>query len=281
MNIQEQIATAIVRGIEEVGGDVSKATAAAMQCRNVEQWIQQETTKVAISGGAEMAIPGLHSLTIPLGITFLLHKIAHLSWGIGALKGAYVIETEEYSDLRNILAVWANDNNINATMMEHLSINMDTFLHSLSDDGYATLSKTITQAEEAGIDNVIVNSMHVLKMLGDDFAEDEVAIRMVTSVAGDEASDRAIQASVQRSSDRSNTAIIDKQLGTKISMRLALRLAEKLGVRFPAKFIMGFVPIAGVIANAFLNAQTLRGMAQAAEKYYDKPFTRADLENLM
>ena len=63
---------------------------------------------VGLAGGVEMAIPGIHALTIPAGIAFLIHKMAYISWGIGAIKGAYVIETAQHSDLRNILTLWAN-----------------------------------------------------------------------------------------------------------------------------------------------------------------------------
>ena len=103
MSLQEQIAVAITSAFEELGGDANQAVEAARHHSRVDDWVQQETAKIAVAGGVEMAIPGIHALTIPAGITFLLHKMATISWGIGAIKGAYIVETSQYSDLRNIL----------------------------------------------------------------------------------------------------------------------------------------------------------------------------------
>ena len=109
MGLEDTIAEAIVMGMDELAGSPQRAVESAMDCESASQWIKQETTKLAIIGGAEMVVPGLHAFTIPTGISYLLHKMGYISWGIGALKGAYVIETEAYSDLRNILALWANE----------------------------------------------------------------------------------------------------------------------------------------------------------------------------
>ena len=69
MGLQEQIAEAIVIAFDELGGDPQNAVNAAMEHDTVESWLQQETTKIAVAGGIEMAIPGLHALTIPAGST--------------------------------------------------------------------------------------------------------------------------------------------------------------------------------------------------------------------
>ena len=65
MGLQEQIAEAIVIAFDELGGDPQGAVNAAVQHDTIESWLQQETTKIAVAGGVEMAIPGLHALTIP------------------------------------------------------------------------------------------------------------------------------------------------------------------------------------------------------------------------
>ena len=109
MGIEDNIAEAIVTAMDELAGNPERAVKAAVDCASVPQWIKQETTKLALIGGAEMVVPGLHAFTIPTGVSYLLHKMGYISWGIGTLKGAYVIETEAYSDLRNILALWANE----------------------------------------------------------------------------------------------------------------------------------------------------------------------------
>src|SRR5215213_10218230 len=110
MGLQEQIAEAIIAAFDAFGGDPQNAISAARNHATVESWMQQETAMVAVAGGVEMAVPGLHALTIPAGISYMIHKMAYLSWGIGAIKGAYIVETAQNSDLRNILTLWANDN---------------------------------------------------------------------------------------------------------------------------------------------------------------------------
>jgi uncharacterized protein (DUF697 family) len=44
--------------------------------------------------------------------------------------------------------------------------------------------------------------------------------------------------------------------------------------------LVGFIPVAGAIVNAFLNAQTLQSMAEAAEKYYDRRLRMAHLADI-
>ena len=109
MGLQEQVAEAIVIAFDDLGGDPQDAVLDAMSHDSLESWTNQEIVMVGLAGGAEMAIPGIHALTIPAGIAYLIHKMAYISWGIGAIKGAYVIETAQHSDLRNILTLWANN----------------------------------------------------------------------------------------------------------------------------------------------------------------------------
>ena len=107
MGLQEQIAEAIIAAFDELGGDPQNAISAARNHATVESWMQQETAMVAVAGGVEMAVPGLHALTIPAGISFLLHKMAYICRGIGTLSGGFVVETANYSDIRNIMTLWA------------------------------------------------------------------------------------------------------------------------------------------------------------------------------
>ena len=72
--------------------------------------------------------------------------------------------------------------------------------------------------------------------------------------------------------------MLTRPLGRKISRRLAYRLASRIGTRVPARMIVGFIPVAGAIANAFLNVRTMQSMAEAAEKYYDRRLRREHLE---
>jgi len=71
---------------------------------------------------------------------------------------------------------------------------------------------------------------------------------------------------------------VHKEFTRRLSTGLALRLATQLSMRLPAKLILGFIPVAGVIVNAFFNAQTLMQVSDIAQKYYANAFTREDLD---
>lgn len=279
MGIQEQIAEAITSAFDELGGDPNSAVQAALRHNRVDDWVQQETAKIAVAGGVEMAVPGLHALTIPAGITFLLHKMATISWGIGALKGAYIVETAQYSDLRNILTLWANSSYYTPHVMDYVAIKMDLFAYVCTVEGYQKLEAAIANTDARDIDNVIVNTLHVLKSLADELAEDERAKLMVNTIAGEDAAHRAIAASEGRLPQQP-ARIVSTEKSRRISTRLATKLASSIGARVPARFLMGFIPLAGPIVNGFFNAQTLGEMAETAKKYYDHPFTIKQLDDL-
>lgn len=268
MGLEDTLAEAIIMALDELGGDPQHAVDSAMDCDSVTQWINQETTKLAIAGGAEMIIPGLHAFTIPTGVTYLLHKLAFISWGIGALKGAYVIETESYSDLRNILTLWANNTHFNATLIEHLAISIEALEWALTKDGQKALPKLL----KSNTDDTTLRTYRILQELAENYvAGDERGYLVVQSIAGEEKAQQMLitgKENVKHLDD--DEVIFTRPLGRKISTRLAGKLASRLGSRIPARFIVGFVPLAGAIVNAFLNAQTLQSMAEAAEKYYDR-----------
>lgn len=264
MSLEQQIADAIVLAFDDLGGNPLDAVRKALYHRKVADFVQDETTKVALAGGAEMAIPGIQVLTIPVGISYLLHKMAVITWGVGALKGAYVIETPRYSDLRNVLSVYANDSLYNGAILTHQPIHRDTFGYALSDTGYQTLLTLTANSDRADIQG---RTWRMLRQLSEEYAVDERAYQLYRMVAGAAAADAAQASAAHRYlTDATPPDPIERRIGGK----LALKLAARISARVPARFVMGFVPIAGAIINAFFNAQTLREFAGAAEAYYDQ-----------
>ena len=248
-----------------------------MDCQSAAQWIQQETTKLALAGGAEMVIPGLHALTIPTGLSYLLHKMGFIGWGIGALKGAYVIETEAYSDLRNILALWANDAHFDASLVEHLALSVESLGWAMTAEGQAAMPKLLQSAS----DKTMLRTLNILQTLAENYvAGDERGFLVVEAVAGRETAAAMLAEGRANVKPLGGEVILTRPLGRRISRRLAGKLASRLGARIPARFIVGFVPLAGAVANAFFNAQTLQSMAEAAEKYYDRRLRREHLESI-
>lgn len=273
MSFEQQIADAIVLAFDDLGGNPLDAVRKSLYHRTVADFIQDETTKVALAGGAEMAIPGLQILTIPVGISYLLHKMAVITWGVGALKGAYVIETPRYSDLRNVLSVYANDSLYNGAILSHQSIHRDTFGHALSESGYQALLTLTADGDRADIHG---RTWRMLRQLSEEFAVDERAYQLYRMVAGAAAADAAQASAANRYlTDATPPDPLERRIGGK----LALKLASRISARVPARLVMGFVPIAGALVNAFFNAQTLREFAGAAEAYYDQMLLREQLEN--
>ena len=275
MGLEDTIAEAILMAMDELAGDPQRAVKSAMDCDSAAQWIKQETTKLALIGGAEMVVPGLHSFTIPTGISYLIHKMGYISWGIGARKGAYVIETEAYSDLRNILALWANEGHFDASIVEHLAISLDALEWALSASGQAAMPALL----ESSSDNTTLRTYHVLQKLAENFvAGDERGYAVVEAMSGAEAAANLLRIGTDNAQHLNGEVMLTRPLGRKVSRRLASKLASRIGTRIPARMIVGFVPIAGAIANAFLNVQTIQSMADAAEKYYDRRLQRGHLE---
>jgi hypothetical protein len=238
--------------------------------------MQQETAMVAVAGGAEMIIPGLHALTIPAGISFLMHKMAYICRGIGTLSGAFIVETANYSDIRNILTLWGNASYYNMHLLDFKAISLDVLEYALSDEGYAVLTDAIATAQAQEVDSVTLNTMVILKSIVDEFAGDERSLKQLRSITDVDTAEELIAAAQRRVATQSPTPL-HKPLSRRLSTGLALRLAANLSARLPAKLVMGFIPIAGALVNAFFNAQTLMQVADIARKYYANAFTREDL----
>ena len=275
MGLEDNIAEAIVMALDELAGDPERAVSAAMDCESAAQWIKQETTKLALIGGAEMVVPGLHAFTIPTGVSYLLHKMGAISWGIGALKGAYVIETEAYSDLRNILALWAKEGRFDASVIEHLAISLDALQWVMTAEGQAAMPALLDAAEATAT----LRSYHVAQKLAENFvAGDERGYGIVKAMIGEAAAAAMLSAGQANVKHLHCEVMLTRPLGRKVSRRLAARLASRIGARIPARMIVGFLPVAGAIANSFMNVQTIQSMAAAAEKYYDRRLQRQHLE---
>ena len=275
MGLEDTIAEAIVMGMDELAGNPQRAVSSAVDCHSAAQWIKQETTKLAFVGGAEMVVPGLHAFTIPTGVSYLLHKMGYISWGIGALKGAYVIETEAYSDLRNILALWANEGDFDASLLEHLAISLEALEWALSADGQAAMPALLT----ASTDTTTLRTYHILQKLAENLAAgDERGYAVIEAMRGKEAAADLIASGKDLVRHHNTEVMLTRPLGRKVSRRLASKLASRIGARIPARMIVGFLPVAGAVANAFLNVQTIRSMADSAEKYYDRRLRREHLE---
>lgn len=268
MTLEQQLADAIILAFDEVGGDMNDAVRNALYHRNPQSWITQETAKVALVGGAELAVTGLHAFTIPLGMAYLMHKMARIVWGIGTLKGAFILENAHYSDLYQVFTLWGNGGYFDASLLDYLPIQQDLFQHALTPNGYEQVRASLSDTRQ----DAPAKTTRALLHTATTFANDERAQTQYRTILGIQ----ALTTALETASTRAFTAqelpvptLIERKVGAK----LALRLASQLGAKLPARIIMGFVPIAGMIANAFFNAQTLESIAETAITYYDNVYT--------
>ena len=202
--------------------------------------------------------------------------MGYISWGIGALKGAYIIETEAYSDLRNILALWANEGDFDASLLEHLAISLNALEWALSARGQADMPTLLN----ATTDTTTLRSYHILQKLAENLvAGDERGYAVLEAMRGKEAAAQLLASGSEHVEHHNTEVMLTRPLGRKISWRLASKLASRIGARVPARFIVGFLPVAGAVANALLNVQTIRSMADSAEKYYDRRLRVEHLED--
>lgn len=280
MKLEQQIAEAIIKALDELGGDPREAVRKAQEVGVLDQWTNQELRMGAIAGGAELVIPALQVVTIPMGISFLLHKLAYISWGIGTIRKAYIIETDHYSDLRNILNIWASDDSIQLQKLAHFAIRNDAFVYAMSPEGYAKIEATIAKAEADEQENSFINTLYILKSLVDDYSSDEKSIEMLRVTQGEAVAETLMQMASTRPVQQEMYKNVDRPFESRTSIRLANRLAGQIALRLPAKFVMGFIPIAGPIFNAAFNLQILKAMSDTALKYYNQALSRADLEKL-
>jgi hypothetical protein len=269
MSLEQQLADAIASAFDHLGGEPLDAVRQALYQRTVADWVRQETTTTALIGGAEMAIPGLHALTIPVGITFLLHKMASITWGIGALRRAAIVETAQVSDLRNVLTIWGNNGYYDASQLSHRAISLEALRYALSAQGYQQLLAR-PYADESD-----ERTRRVALRLAYHFNGDERMQALYRHQLGSKALDEALSAGERPEPPLPQ----ENDLTRRIGAMLALRLGAQLSARVPARLLMGFVPLIGPLFNAIANAGTLQSMADCADKYYAQAIQPQDWQH--
>ena len=149
-------------------------------------------------------------------------------------------KTEAYSDLRNILALWANESDFNARIIEHLAISLEALRWALSAEGQAAMPDLL----EAPVDETTLRSFHILQKLAEQFvAGDERGYAIVEAMLGADEAARTLAAGKENVAHLNCEVMLTRPLGRKISRRLAYKLASRISARVPAKMIVGFVPV--------------------------------------
>ncbi len=278
MGLKEQVTEFIDTKLEDyrLSSACPQAIEAAKRCGYLEKWNQQEIGASAIAGAAEMAIPGLGGLTMIAGIGFLLHKMARVSWGIGTLKDAFPIETEEYSDITNVLAIWANDSKYDRNVVAFKAISVDALHYYLSNEDIQEKVDDTVENTPLNSDELLIHTLTALQLFANDVTSDAKSAKLLETIGMSAASSVTARAAKKYATKKVAQKTVGRAVRKKVATKVATRFAAKVG----GKAILSFIPVGGALINAGLNMKTLNDMRLAAEKYYDEKLTRNDLENL-
>lgn len=294
MGLEDRLTDAVALAFENLGGDPVDAIRAAMNAKGLGAWVRQQTAQTAVVGGVEVSIPGLHGATLAAGTLYLLRKMARLSWGIAAYKNAYVLESAGYSDLRNILTLWAHEGEATEDtedgQPDHRAIDLDLFVHVLDTPGRLQLYRATEalRSQPGSVPPVTARTLDALCDLCETYPANPQARALLAAVGGENKAEDADSAAArfadanahrpakpQRSHAPSHAAraTVARTMGRKVSTKVARDVAVQLAARLPLRYLSGFVPLAGAVINGAFNAQTLHSMANAAREYYDERLT--------
>lgn len=306
MGLQEQISDFVYERFNQyrLSGVHETAIADAQKAKTLDNWINQERAIGAVAGAAEMAIPGLGGVTMIAGITYLLHKMARLSWGIGTLKGAVPVEREDISDLNNVLAVWSNDSRYGSHLVafKAISLNLlneymnsdslqdqvDEFLDEYEETNTTELNDALDKAEQN--ERIIRNSIPLLPLMASQLVRDDTSSKllqviglsaagsMLTRSAQRYAGKKAAQKAIQRSLSK---RVAQKTLSKGITRKVATKVGIRFAAKVPGRFAMSWIPIAGAVINGALSVSSLNSMRDASIAYYSEQLTRDDLESVL
>jgi hypothetical protein len=100
----------ILKAFEILGGDPVSAVQTAKGYTSKTSWMLSQAGQTAGAGAVAMAIPGVHISALVADVSYLLHKMAYCSWGIGELRKCVVLGKPDFA---NILALWSGAVTVN------------------------------------------------------------------------------------------------------------------------------------------------------------------------
>lgn len=102
--------------------------AASTEGYSLAEWKSLQTKRVTVSGGAAVAIPGLHLLGIGADLAFLINRMAVCGLGIGVIMGRDSGKGDllEEEDFACILALWADTDGLDSAAISKVSSDLVT-----------------------------------------------------------------------------------------------------------------------------------------------------------
>jgi hypothetical protein len=275
---------------------------------SVEDWRNSQAWQAAIAGGGSSLIPVAHLATGVAETLYLLHKMAWCAWGIGGLHNCVVEGKEDLLYILGLWSHAISESQIRemfdlchkAAILKEASTNDPAIKRALV--GGAAIGQVTATVSTAGIpvtlaalSQVAVNSVtfgqivmatsqavpHAAAMaiMGTPHAVSVVASKGVAKVALTITKELGAQGiSPYIGSLLSKQLVANHfayQFGVTLQQHMAPmiakfaeKIASKITKKAATKFVVGFVPFAGALAVAGINAWILQGFADSAETYY-------------
>ncbi|PJF38932.1 MAG: hypothetical protein CUN55_15840 [Phototrophicales bacterium] len=291
MGFQDQLVDFISNQLNDyrLGNSYPKAVADASKFSSVSGWVNQERNIVATTGAASSILPGLHGATMVADIGLLLHKSARLGWGVGEILDAVPHESEEMSDLENILAIWGDQSKYDRRNITYRAVGIDVVHYFATEEGRNHADNLVEKAEREG-ELLLFRTLTVAQLMAYSITDLKIAkiTEIVATHAASSTANRAGQGAIKKATQKSASKIArksaikqSKKAVTKgISKKVATKTASRFGARIGVRAFAGFIPFVGAAVAAGLNAWTITSMKDAAVAYYEDALTRNELDSI-
>jgi len=284
------------------------ASKAKQNYNSTDSWRASQAWQAAIAGGSASVIPVAHLATGVAETVYLLHKMAWCAWGIGGLYNCVVEGKDDLQYILGLWSHAISESQIQemfylchkaAILKEACASNPQIKKALVSGAGMGQVAATISTAgipvTLSALSQVVVGSVtfaHVIAatsqavphaaamaIMGTPHAVSVIASKGVAKVVltvTKEISGHAIAPYLGSLLAKELVANhFAYQLGVTIQQhsspfitKVAEKVAAKITKKAASKFVLGFVPFAGALAVAGINAWILQGFAESAETYY-------------
>ncbi|GAA4878501.1 hypothetical protein [Actinomycetospora straminea] len=227
----------ITDAFNAMSGDPQTAIRAAQNFKSKKAWVAWQASQAGAAGGAAAAVPGLHLPALAADLAFLMYKMSFCSWGIGQIYGCKV---EGKYDFAVILALWAG-------------------------------SLTENELPEAIGAGVAVGALAVPLAVGiSQYGVAGVAGKLAGTGASVAASAGVTKLGLKSAAKSAGTVAggLAGNATTKLVEKAATKLGPKIAAKLTSKSVAGFLPFAGPVFGAGINAYFVRSISKAASAYY-------------
>ena len=272
----EIVNDAVISAFEQLGGDARQAVNSASQY-TLDEWVGRQQAQVIAAGTGANLVPGAHALALTADMAFLIHKMAHTSWGIGGIMGCEVFGKPDFV---NILDVWTGRA---VNELDYWAVSTP-FYHGVRQ---IMQNKTYwSPLEWAAIDAVdpYVLCNEIYYLISEDAQAFEEFSKVISSMGDLSPSEIANAAPQDEAILRDLTTRAANQVVSKMNTgvvgrlvpALAGQVAAKLVTRLATKAVTGFVPLLGAVVGGGLNYWFIQSIAQSARIYYGHAIMLAD-----